>query len=200
MVHPALGTTASTRAAAIAAAASLSCAANVSFAQSDPLKPRNEAAPYAAHSLWVAQPLAPSEDRAQPERGERRSSTAAQERQICKEIRLVDRGHPGKGDAVYETATVECPANRSEDLDARQVKLCGQTILVKRGYPGQGEEVLERTAVRCPMDQAAPASPMRRTAPARTLCEAQSLVRRSHPGQGEDVFKTVLVDCPMEHA
>lgn len=157
-------------------------------------------AAYAAPSLLVAQRLAQSEDRAQPELGERRSSAAAKEREICKEIRLVDRGHPGKGEAVYETVTVECPADRSENMDVLQAKLCGQTILVKRGYPGQGEEVLESVMIRCPKDQAAPASDKRRTGMETKLCEAQMLVRRGDPGKGEDIFTTVRVDCPTDRS
>lgn len=159
---------------------------------------RVNAPAYAAR--LVAQPLAQSEDRAQPERGERRSRAAAKERQICKEIKLVNRGHPGKGDAVYATVTVECPADRSATIDALQAEFCGQTILVKRGYPGQGQEVLESVKVRCPEDQAAPASDKRRTGMETKLCEAQMLVRRGDPGKGEDIFRTVRVDCPADRS
>lgn len=145
----------------------------------------------ASAALFAAQPLAQSKDGGQTERGGRHSRTAAQEREICKEIRLVDRGNPGKGDAVYESVTIECPADPSTNIEAQQATLCGQTILVKRGYPGQGEEVLEGVKVRCPSDKP-------RAEKGRNLCETQTLLKRGYPGKGEDVFRTVLVDCPRE--
>jgi len=156
----------------------------------------------AATSFLIAQQSPQSEDRFQSNRGPHHAAIAAREPGVCKEMRLVDRGHPGKDDAVFEAVTVDCPEERSAIREAQRRELCGQTILVKRGYPGQGREVLESAEIRCPRHQARPrpGEERRRGMQEPKLCEAQRLVWRGNPGKGEDIFQTVLVDCPADRS
>lgn len=125
----------------------------------------------------------------------------------CTELRVVNPGSPGKGDARYERVRVACPVESVAQRSAHSTpiaKHCGERMLVKRGNPGQDRQTLQVVRIRCAPDATRQTSARDGSATdavqrKMNLREAQRLVRRGDPGQGKDVFQTVLVDCPTGH-